>query len=79
MVADTPGFSSLDLNDIPLTAIRDNFIEFNEFKDNCKYRDCMHDKEDCCQIKDNVEKGIILKSRYENYLNFIHVERKSRW
>ena len=79
LVADTPGFSSLDLTDIDNIAIRDNFIEFNEYKDECQYRDCMHDKENKCRIKENVESGIILKSRHDNYLNFIHTERKNRW
>lgn len=79
LVADTPGFSSLDLSTINNEAIRDNFIEFNEYKENCEYRDCMHDKENKCNIKNKVEDGIILKSRYENYLNFIHIERRNRW
>ena len=51
--------------------IRDNFIEFNEYRQDCKYKDCMHDREDGCNIKREVENGNILKSRYENYLNFI--------
>ena len=51
--------------------IRDNFIEFNEYKEGCKYRDCMHNKEDDCAIKDELENGNILKSRYENYIHFI--------
>lgn len=71
LVADTPGFSSLDFYDMGPSDIRDNFIEFNEYKEGCKYRDCMHHKEDECSIKEKVEDGTILKSRYENYLHFI--------
>ena len=71
LVADTPGFSSLDFYDMKPADIRDNFIEFNEYREFCKYRDCMHDKEDECEIKRKVEDGTILKSRYENYLHFI--------
>lgn len=70
-VADTPGFSSIDFTSMTKEQIRDNFIEFNEFKENCKYRDCMHHKEDDCEIKRKVKEGIILKTRYENYLKFI--------
>ena len=51
--------------------IRDNFIEFNEYREFCKYRDCMHNKEEECEVKKKVEDGTILKSRYENYLHFI--------
>lgn len=79
LVADTPGFSSLDLSLMTNEAIRDNFIEFNIYKEECQYRDCMHDREDKCKVKENVEKEIILKSRYENYLNFIHTEKRNRW
>lgn len=68
LVADTPGFSKLNLNDMTISDIRDNFIEFNTYKDKCKYRDCMHLKEDECNIKNNPN---ILKSRYDNYVNFV--------
>jgi len=51
--------------------IRDNFVEFNEYRDNCEYKDCMHINEKKCCIKDKVEENIILESRYNNYLKFI--------
>ena len=75
-VADTPGFSSLSLQTMTPIEIRDNFVDFNLFRDECKYRDCMHDKEDNCIIKEKVDEGFLLKSRYENYLKFIHEEHK---
>ena len=52
-------------------SIRDNFIEFNEYREKCKYKDCMHDMENDCEIKTMVNEQKILNSRYENYLNFI--------
>ncbi len=70
-VADTPGFSDISFIDMTKEDIRDNFIEFEKYKDKCKYRDCMHDKEDDCEIKRQVDNGNILKSRYDNYINFI--------
>lgn len=71
LVADTPGFSSVDFHDMTNDLIRDNFIEFNKYRHNCKYKDCMHYKEDDCEIKRQVERNNILKSRYDNYINFI--------
>ena len=71
-VADTPGFSSLEFIDMKDIDIRDNFVEFELYKEKCKYRDCMHDKEDECEVKNKVSSGDILESRYQNYLNFIH-------
>ena len=72
LIADTPGFSSLDLTDMTKEDIRDNFIEFNKYRELCKYKDCMHvkEKDGECEIKRRVGKDI-LKSRYENYLKFI--------
>lgn len=71
LVADTPGFSSLDFTNMTSSDIRDNFIEFNKYKEYCEYRDCMHDKENNCCIKNKVNENVILKSRYDNYLKFI--------
>lgn len=71
LVADTPGFSALDFYGMSRSDIRDNFIEFNLYRSNCKYADCMHDKEDHCYVKRMVGEGKILPSRYENYINFI--------
>lgn len=74
LVVDTPGFSAIDLSDMPNIAIRDNMIEMYENLSKCKYRDCMHIKEDGCAVKRKVENGEILISRYNNYKSFI--ERK---
>lgn len=76
LVADTPGFSALSFIDMKPSDIRDNFIEFNEYKELCEYRDCMHDKEDKCEIKRQVELGNIIKSRYQDYLGFIHPKKE---
>lgn len=71
LVADTPGFSAISLDSLSKADIRDQFNEFNKYRDLCKYKDCMHDKEDHCMIKEKVNDNTILKSRYENYLKFI--------
>ena len=71
LIADTPGFSSLDFIGMTNEDIRDNFIEFNEYRHECEYKDCMHTNEKTCKIKEELEKGNILKTRYENYLKFI--------
>lgn len=71
LIADTPGFSSLDFIGMKNSDIRDSFIEFNQYRDKCEYQDCMHKSEADCEIKRQVESGNILSSRYENYLKFI--------
>lgn len=70
-VADTPGFSDLSFIDMTKEDIRDSFKEFQLFKDKCKYKDCMHDKENECEVKNKVDENKILRSRYENYIKFI--------
>ncbi len=69
LVADTPGFSSLDLSTISKEELQYTFIEFKDYE--CKYRDCLHNKEDDCAIKKAVENKKILKSRYDNYLKIL--------
>lgn len=68
-VADTPGFSALDLSNLTKEEIKDTFLEFRNSE--CKYKDCNHFKENDCQVKEKVKNGEILKSRYENYIKFI--------
>lgn len=67
LIADTPGFSSLEL-DLTQEQISNGFIEFG-FQ--CKYNTCTHVKNEGCSVKERVESGKILKSRYENYLKLI--------
>ena len=69
LIADTPGFSALDISKYAREDIRDTFREFSRYS--CEFKNCMHVKEQNCEIKKAVEKGSILKSRYENYCNFI--------
>lgn len=72
--ADTPGFSSLSLDEMSINHIKDNMVEFHELSHLCAYRDCMHDKDDKCEIKNRVGSDI-LKSRYDNYIKFIRNDR----
>ena len=71
LIADTPGFSSVDFLGMTKEDIRNNMKEMFDNLDNCKYRDCMHIKEDDCSIKKLLQEGKILPSRYDNYKKFI--------
>lgn len=71
LVADTPGFSALEFTGMSKEDIRDNFTEFNVYRDECQFRDCFHVHEKQCRVKEKVLDGTILKSRYDNYLNFL--------
>lgn len=69
-VLDTPGFSLIDLNDISNDEMKKLFIEFNKF--NCPFKNCMHVNEKDCAVKSAVSSNKILKSRYDNYINFLN-------
>ena len=73
-VLDTPGFSALSFKEYTKQEIKEAFIEFKKYP--CPYQDCTHTKEKECRIKEEVEKGVILKSRYESYLRFVEEGRK---
>ncbi|MBR1417043.1 MAG: ribosome small subunit-dependent GTPase A [Bacilli bacterium] len=68
-IADTPGFSALELNNYSKEEIRESFIEFEN--SDCKFKDCMHIKELNCKIKEKVNDNTILSSRYDNYIKII--------
>ena len=67
-VLDTPGFSALSFLNYNLESVKKGFVEFQNFP--CLYKDCNHIKEGECMVKRAVNEGKIMKSRYENYLNF---------
>ena len=77
LIADTPGFSSLDLDQLEAIDLSQCFVEFYERSEQCKFRGCLHENEPRCAVKAAVETGEILPTRYENYLQFL-TEIKSR-
>jgi ribosome biogenesis GTPase len=78
MVADTPGFSSLTLDDIDETELKEYFIEFNDF-DDCRFGSrCIHEKEPSCSVKEAVENGEISKKRYDSYIQLLNEIRQGK-
>ena len=71
LVADTPGFSALDLDELEVEDLREALPEFVAVQDACKFRGCLHVNEPKCAVKTNVDTGVILASRYENYLQLL--------
>lgn len=67
-LADTPGFSSIDLTPIKLNELCNYFVEFKRASQKCKFRGCQHLKEPGCEVKKLLEEGKILVSRYKDYL-----------
>ncbi len=82
-IADTPGFSSIDIENSELILKDDLPYCFKEFKDylgECKFSTCSHTVDKGCKIIEAVEKGIISKSRHESYCTlFEQVKNIKEW
>lgn len=70
-IIDTPGFSRLTFDFILPKDLGNLFDEIKNYKSECKFSDCLHDKSDNleCGIIKNIDKIDI--SRYESYLEFL--------
>ncbi|MGE6631356.1 ribosome small subunit-dependent GTPase A [Bacillus sp. NPDC077027] len=81
LVADTPGFSSLEFTGIEAEDLGLYFLEIQEASENCKFRGCLHVKEPGCAVKQAVEDGLLKKYRYQHYLEFLAEikDRKPRY
>lgn len=72
LVADTPGFSSIDLMNITPEELPTLFPEFVAFSPECQFRGCRHVNEPGCKVKAELAEGNIMQSRYDNYLYFLN-------
>ncbi|MBS4203831.1 ribosome small subunit-dependent GTPase A [Lederbergia citrea] len=81
LVADTPGFSSLEFTEIEAEDLAEAFPEMSKVSEDCKFRGCLHVNEPKCAVKTAVENGEIPPYRYEHYLQFIQEikDRKPRY
>ena len=70
-VADTPGFSSFDTDQMEVILkenLQYSFPDFGHYIGQCQFRDCSHRKEPGCAITAAVGEGQIEQSRYDSYL-----------
>ncbi|MDQ0159140.1 ribosome small subunit-dependent GTPase A [Alkalibacillus salilacus] len=81
LVADTPGFSALDFDELSLGDLRHSFPEFLDYEDACKFRGCYHINEPKCAVKQAVSEGHIEEFRYQHYQQFFEEinQRKPRY
>ncbi|MFA7636533.1 MAG: ribosome small subunit-dependent GTPase A [Monoglobales bacterium] len=69
-IADTPGFSELEIaeiTDVEKEQLFEYFPEIEKYSGECNFRDCRHINEPGCNVKKAVEEGNISLSRYESY------------
>lgn len=79
LVADTPGFSSLDFTRLPVEQLAGRLPDFSAaLTEGCRFADCAHLKEPDCAIKLGVEAGTINPSVYEDYEQILTEEQKRK-
>lgn len=82
-LADTPGFSTLEINEIESKNLAKYFKEFEKYIQKCEYIDCTHIKEEDCAIKKAIEDGKIDRNRYERFCKIYNElkekEERKRW
>lgn len=69
---DTPGVRALGLGQLEHAELRWYFPEFLPFEDACEYRDCTHDHEPRCGVRDAAADGLISTRRLESYHRLLH-------
>jgi len=77
LVADTPGFSSLDFSRIDLSGLDRKLTAFSPWTGQCRFADCRHINEPDCAIKQAVDAGRIPQGLYDDY-KFIRQEEHNR-
>ncbi|MEJ5115728.1 small ribosomal subunit biogenesis GTPase RsgA [Erwinia billingiae] len=66
-VIDSPGVREFGLWHLEPEQITRGFVEFREFLGHCKFRDCKHDNDPGCALREAVENGKIDAARFESY------------
>ncbi len=79
-IMDTPGFSSLFLQDLEKEELKHYFSEFDLYEKECRFQGCVHIHEPDCGVKKALEAGKISRIRYENYVElFQELKEKRRY
>lgn len=68
-LADTCGFSVLEIENINPNELSTYFTDFDDFASKCKYNGCNHINEPDCAVKRAVEDGLLNKNRYDRYVS----------
>ncbi len=77
-IMDTPGFSSLYVNDFEKEDLKHYFPEFIEYEGTCRFHGCDHIHEPGCSVKAAVDAGKIHPVRYRNYVEMYEELKNKR-
>lgn len=71
LIADTPGFSAIQFDELTIQELPECFPEIWETGKGCRFNGCLHNNEPNCAVKKAVEDGDIAAFRYDNYLSIM--------
>ena len=77
-IMDTPGFSSLYVNDFEKEELKYYFPEFAPYEGKCRFHGCDHVHEPDCAVKEAVEEGAIHTIRYDDYIEMYEELKNKR-
>ncbi len=77
-LADTCGFSVLEIENINPDELSTYFTDFDDFAANCKYNGCNHINEPDCAVKNAVQNGELSKDRYDRYVT-LYNDLLNKW
>ena len=79
MIADTPGFKMLAIEDMDDTELTHYYPDIRKFAVKCKYKNCTHlPNNDGCEVVAALNNGKINKDRYNRYIKVKSALNKSR-
>lgn len=79
-IMDTPGFSSLYVEDMEAEDLKEYYNEFAVYSGQCRFNGCVHINEPECRVKEAISDGYISELRYANYKQiYEELKEKRRW
>jgi ribosome biogenesis GTPase len=79
-VIDTPGFATLEFQELEPSELAQYFRDIWEASHDCKYRGCLHEEEDGCAVRVAAQENQLSRDRYRHYLEFLsEVKEAKEW
>lgn len=70
---DSPGVRDFMLWPMPVTELKQHFVEFREPAARCRFNDCIHLNEPSCAVRAALLNGAISQQRYDSYQGLVKI------
>jgi len=75
---DSPGIREFGLWQVTIEQAAEGFIEFHPYMGQCRFRDCLHEQEPGCRVREAVEQQKISEQRWDSYRRIIESLRQNK-